>query len=519
MFKYYPASDFLSLINFDQIHKHGAFIYFVYIFLFDSHYNIIRISKPFIPTTNQSHLPYVLAYPAGIAADPVTNNIIISYGEGDCKCKLLILKSDIVDDLLTDTCNYGFYFLTLDIKIRHFGYFGHKNTGDDAFTHVFKYLHSKFNPFATIVYENYFADSDTDIHIIGGGDIINPYFMEQIVTTKPVIAAGVGIPYLANVRYLPKCSEVIMRNKVDATELNYVYYPDLAFLLPKILPVMPVVPVVHAKLNSTIKQIGFCLTRTYYNPRYVNLYDAYVDSIVVCINKLLTNNYDINLIPFCFDPRNSSEYDILLLTDIKAHFATNSNVHICLQDHDITRSEYVADVYNIINQMDFIVCTRFHSHIFATIATVPFVSLTCGRKCLTYMNDIGLNSLVYKLTTNEIDLPIDFSGTHFYDFLLNHITNATNIKSQLVQIRQQQEKLMVQFEAYWAKLMSTYTQTSRKIKLCPESHNDIGITYPPIIAYGPNPPCCCSPCIFADLQTDKSVEIPPLDSLLKKLKI
>jgi hypothetical protein len=103
-----------------------------------------------------------------------------------------------LDNLLVDELDLGFYFLTDTPKIVHYGYLGKFNCGDDAFVDVFKYLHKKYYPHCEITYR-YECSANDDLVILGGGDVINPYFVDKIkhCKTKNVIAVGIGLPYLS----------------------------------------------------------------------------------------------------------------------------------------------------------------------------------------------------------------------------------------------------------------------------------------------------------------------------------
>jgi polysaccharide pyruvyl transferase WcaK-like protein len=69
------------------------------------------------------------------------------------------------------------------------GYFGHGNTGDQQYIHSFDYVFKTF----LSTYEKYniqYLDcdqiktkhfDDSDIIILGGGDILNNYFLDQII--------------------------------------------------------------------------------------------------------------------------------------------------------------------------------------------------------------------------------------------------------------------------------------------------------------------------------------------------
>lgn len=80
----------------------GNYIYMMVIFEFDKTGTIRRISNAFIPTESRcKHLPYFLCFPVGITYGRNENEILISYGEGDVRCKIWSLTRDNMKDLLS----------------------------------------------------------------------------------------------------------------------------------------------------------------------------------------------------------------------------------------------------------------------------------------------------------------------------------------------------------------------------------------------------------------------------------
>lgn len=464
-----PVNHFLQSIDFNNIYKHGKYIYFMFLYLFDDNYKIVKLSNPFIPTYNMNHLPYLLAFPSGLCR--VDGKITISYGEGDCRCKLLVLNDCEVDRLLVDKLDMGFYFLVNNYYVQHYGYFGHYNTGDDAFMEVFDYLHKKYYPHAHIVYNDKY-EQNHDLTIVGGGDVINEYFInEKLADDQSLIAVGVGIPYMSQEHLIKKFKYTILRNPRDQKLLknkypNIFYYPDLAFLLPRIFGVSQP-KVIDPQTTPCNKKIGMCLIRTYYHRDYPHLYENFVKEIIIFVANMLENNNSIHLIPFCINKLSIKENDLLLLNDIKKHFPTNDRV-IIEYDESYTKETYVRKIYQKVGEMDFNICSRFHSHIFSTIHQIPFVSLTCGRKCLEYMRDIELSHNVYQLNTNEIDLPVGFDGNKFFEFVVDKMRNSYNIRIKLNYFMQRYDGMMDEFESYWKKVVYNNLAQSRKnVRLYP----------------------------------------------------
>lgn len=112
-----PLREFVSVIDFTKISKYG-FLYFMFFFEYDEQYNITRLSHCFIPTVNDSHLPYLLVFSSGLTTD-LNDNILLSYGEGDCRSKIISFTKQDVENLLIpleqlEVDTYDFKFLKIE---------------------------------------------------------------------------------------------------------------------------------------------------------------------------------------------------------------------------------------------------------------------------------------------------------------------------------------------------------------------------------------------------------------------
>jgi Polysaccharide pyruvyl transferase len=148
---------------------------------------------------------------------------------------------------------------------------------------------------------------DTYAVVLGGGDVINPYFVEKVrkllnnlyetdsTLHVPLYAIGVGIPYLSQIDQgsLDNFDYIIHRNKNDQDVLfdkynNHVkWFPDLAFLLPKYTTTNMIAPPFKELITtSNKKKIGVFLTRTMYNKNDPDSYDKITAQIAVFLTKL-----------------------------------------------------------------------------------------------------------------------------------------------------------------------------------------------------------------------------------------
>lgn len=398
---------FLQHIQVKGIKPHGKYIYFAFFYEFSATH-VLRISPLFIPTMHGSHLPFLLFMPIGLTTDG--DKVILSGGEGDVRMRVIAFQRREIEQLLetkTDPC-----FLTEQMTIHHVGYFqGHQNCGDDAFRVVFEDF-ERNSPHIVTFGDTF--DPKASINVLGGGDVINKWWLhppESIPSST--IALGVGIPYPEFVPLLASFPLVYLRNARDQakfkdrfapkTVLRYV--PDLTFHLAQMWGTVPT-------SQRQAKTVGIILTRTYYHTQHLVLYQSFCDEMGLCITRLIQSGFHVVMIPFCTNERNKGENDYLILEDIlKLLKCDKGAVEIFHPDpNDLVRQTYWK-----VGQMSFNICTRFHSHIFSTIHGVPFVSLTCGRKCIEYMADFP--ELLFQLKANEMDLPIDFHGEMLFHFV------------------------------------------------------------------------------------------------------
>ena len=243
-------------------------------------------------------------------------------------------------------------------RILVIGYYFHNNIGDDQYIDVFNYiLKNNFNQFHIK-----FVDCDklpdtnikkTDIIIIGGGDILNHYFLDKInwvfkEKQNKIIAVSVGIPYLdilINTRKLDIIDYIFVRTKQEHYILKEFYCVDRIFYLPDLSYFMKNVNILFDNstyvnntippslynrvrtifqknssqyetltattpfyfenicrrlvfLNRNTKVFGFMLNRHIYskenNERYINI----VKEIAKVVKWLLLNHFAIVFLPF-----------------------------------------------------------------------------------------------------------------------------------------------------------------------------------------------------------------------------
>lgn len=446
--------------------------------------DLVASSSLFLPTDN---MPYVLSFPMGLilSSNRTTEEWLLSYGEGDERVKVLAMDRYELESLFTgpfDIRLFGplptiepmggdHYHDNRATKLTHYGYFNQLNCGDDAFVTVFKWLHEHYYPELQIHFTTRVlpvttttAQEEDEILVLGGGDVISPYFIDPIrarllvehqMSRKRLFAVGVGIPYMEHAKDLDLFEHSIVRNSADVAQINdqsrVSYMPDIVMLLPHIWGRRN-----RPSTNSSRPRIGLCLTQTFYHPDHVPLYDHFINQMAqVCI-RLEDAGWEVNLIPFGQHPLKQKENDLIMLRRLTELVAGTRLLHSSDDDLD----NYVKRTYDRVGEMDFLVCTRFHSHIFALCHRIPFVSLSCTRKCIELMANLNLDEdLLYRLPTNEIGIPdTTVDGDSISDWLLTKTESQNQIRETVSQVSR---KLDRQISRLGPKLRSMF--------LCPQA--------------------------------------------------
>lgn len=437
--------DFFSITNMSEIQRHSQYIYFIFFYELEANGRVTRVSPPFIPTHFMDHLPHLLTMPTGLccseSVDTERREYIIAYGEGDCRCKLLFMHQNDINALLRNGWNgESFHYLCTKFTVNHIGYFNKANTGDECFRHVFSYLHHKYYPAASLEFlSSDVAQPETNLTIYGGGDIITPYFLGSC-NVERALAIGVGIPYCNYEGELARFKHVILRDKSDAARLGIKYFPDLGFLLPRIFPSITASPI-H-------RLIGISVMRTYYNPLYSESYVNYLDKMVEFITKLVEKNFKIILFPFGVNIKQPNENDMITCMEIRRLLNYNDNVTI------LKPCFGVEEVYSNVAKLEFMICARFHSHIFAAALGVPFISLTLGRKCIQFMRQASLLENLYRLKNNEVDLPVELDTDLMYSFFCTRYDQREIIKEKLRRLNYDYAAQMDTFEREYVRLVA-----------------------------------------------------------------
>jgi hypothetical protein len=301
--------------------------------------------------------------------------------------------------------------------------------------------------------------SDDDIIIVGGGDVLNSYFLDKIIKKfqnkkNKIIAISVGIPYIETLIQTEKINiidYVFLRTRVDI-ELFYKYFskervfylPDLSCMLLnefKLQKVTSYNDIAAFRLNitkkynidvlsnvykspkgtlpkgtlpkGTKKSVCFCLSRHVYNINYLNEYDKVITGLCEFIEFLISENYYIIFVPFNTCKQNPNENDILIARDVVTKLKLNDSYFTSIE-RELSSNEIFAILCNV----DLCIPMRFHACLFSIYCYTPIIPIYTTRKIFNLMKETNWQYNYY-LPINEKLIPINIESSILIDMCIN----------------------------------------------------------------------------------------------------
>lgn len=266
------------------------------------------------------------------------------------------------------------------MKVIVLGFYDKANLGDEAFKTAFQIIFPNVK-FTFVNSDKTDTDvSEYDAAICGAGNLINPYFLDKFSATlknfdKLKILFGVGVPWpdILKLGMLDDYDYVFTRDKVDVQLIvertglcksRVFYIPDIVFSFPK--------PIRYHNYNP---KIGVFLHRGL--TRY---YDKTKTDIAEFLNYI--SKYG-KIYFYRFDTSGAEWQD-----DINANNEVQPLVTGSIQDDTIFTDK---EMVQLMANLDYAICARFHAHVMASIAGTPFISLSTTRKTVELMKDLGLS--------------------------------------------------------------------------------------------------------------------------------
>jgi len=321
------------------------------------------------------------------------------------------------------------------MKVTYQGYYGAKNSGDDAFVEVaswgtkkywgctdhiffaaespkistdinFFSPHKNYFTFLKSIYEIFRAD----VFISAGGSTfhsalkktdLRTYAKAKKTLIKNAVIGAIGIslgPYVNTeaeknmVSYLKHLNFLALRDKYSfdlACSYNLPYKPveafDLAGLLPNVYPdVLNSIPLPR-KGKQKIIGVSVCNYERYVKGGDLNKEETRNKYFTAIFSRLI-NFDDVKFRFFIFNGNagvGDEEVTLRLIAKLKIKGLDDTNYEVI---------PYLADVKQTwvkIKECDLIISTRLHASIFACFADVPFFLIEYHKKCADFLNDVG----------------------------------------------------------------------------------------------------------------------------------
>ncbi len=289
--------------------------------------------------------------------------------------------------------------------IASLGWFGHQNCGDEMFKEALPHLFPSHEfLFFSVLKKNIDYINQCDILFIGGGNIVDPVFLEGLEKiTIPYYFLGVGITEQKNAGLVLGAQQVFVRDQrsldfIDKSYAQKYLAPDLAFSMKankengrKLLQNIPTVrkglPTIGLFLNDCVNSVA-------HSP--IIKFIEY-NKVILELARFLDNlPYNIVFIPMSFLPPDDRRMSL----DVAGNMRKGYNTHC------VVNQMTPQDCLDLTSALDFAITMRLHASIFCTIGNVPFFDITHHSKAKSYLDTEGLSQLsvdYYSLTIKSIE--------------------------------------------------------------------------------------------------------------------
>lgn len=347
------------------------------------------------------------------------------------------------------------------------GFYKKHNLGDD----LFEYILTKWLPDTECIFSDPHDLKELPENLscvcIGGGDLINDYFMDTIRNLLkdykgPVYGIGLGVPYpkLLTASYLDIFDFINIRTSSSFDKLKSIM-PDRCACGPDIVRALTnevakerstsdisnfqnsssslsAAPTVNTRGLFGTKKIGVFLAKPMISNREENR-EVVFNKIVSLLKNiaeiggpswLAMKTYDLYL--YSMNTSGTNEDDSLLTREIYERLKGYRNVHL------ITSEIKPDEVLSLFKSFYATICTRFHAHILSLNAGTPIFSLYSCEKVRDLIVSEGLEEYAEKMIINPQTLaPTDFNLDsaitkfnnliHHYDFVVEKLKTKVDI--------------------------------------------------------------------------------------------
>jgi hypothetical protein len=124
-----------------------------------------------------------------------------------------------------------------------------------------------------------------------------------------------------------------------------------------------------------------------------------------------------NVILYCFNPAEDAKISNTVrncaLQRLRGSYTDDSNLKALLevakqqQRIKVDTNKYTAqEMIDLMTDLDFAICMRYHSHVFCTVAGTPFMSISSTRKTRSFVKQAGLSRYQYEIPLDGYCKPI-----------------------------------------------------------------------------------------------------------------
>ena len=332
------------------------------------------------------------------------------------------------------------------MKVHILGFYNRFNVGDEAFRPAMLDIFAGHDvEFHSIDTYRKSPPPTPDVLVLGGGDVVTPYYL-PVASSVPCmkIGLGVGLGYESESNLAAKAGfdAWFFRNKADVdlvktqTKAVVEYTPDLAFHL------QPSGNKVLSRYYDGKQPVVAILLTDYLMPSGLRRSDVFwqrgrtfLEHFGPFCTRLENDGFKVVAVP-CSTDQHADDRRINM--SVRA-FADSKM--ICV--HDFLSPQ---DMIDLLADVKYSVCQRFHSHVFSMIAGKPIMSIGFTRKVKKLLVSAGAGvdaNCFHNELYVETDLFNTFSqmkkeagtaSTRFLKFAENNRTALQGVKQRVLQL-------------------------------------------------------------------------------------
>lgn len=320
-------------------------------------------------------------------------------------------------------------------QVRVIGWYDHGNVGDEAYKLAFSKLFPEF--------EFSFDAKNCETAILGGGDILNKVFVNELLKypSKKKIAMSISANSNTPFELLSQLDAIYVRDKksfdlLNKKNISCTYMPDIATCL------------------EPQPELGLKWLKNKYSQEGLDLYEKKVG---VVLNAHLSHGSPdilardfINLIKVIWDlARMMDETNAsFILFPMSTHLPyddrvtngmINSRCKYWKKNLVIYDKLNVQETLNLISSFDAVISTRLHASIFSTISNVPFIDLVHHDKNKSFLQTFGLEDYSTSYWHFEYE--------KVYNQLKNILEDGESSRKRLEQILSEQLQILKRVSA------------------------------------------------------------------------